>query len=136
MFPKDTNILVVDDMSTMRKLVAKTLKDLGFTVITDAVDGEDAWKKIQDASTAKKPFQLILSDWNMPKMKGIDLLAKVRGTSTIASTAFILLTAEAEKDQVAIALQAGVNGYLLKPFTKEQLSEVLTTVFGKTAKAA
>lgn len=133
MFANDTRILVVDDMSTMRKLVAKSLRDLNFTTIADAVDGEDAWKKVQDALAAKAPFQLIISDWNMPKMKGIDLLGKVRGLPSIAGTPFVLLTAEAERDQVAAALQAGVSGYLLKPFTKEQLQEVLTTVSAKKA---
>lgn len=131
MFPKETRILVVDDMSTMRKLVTKNLRDLGFTDIEDAVDGEDAWKKIQDAHAANKAYGLVISDWNMPKLKGIDLLSKIKGMPRLAGTTFILLTAEAERDQVAVAVQAGVNGYLLKPFTKEQLQATLATVHGK-----
>jgi len=120
----------------MRKLVAKSLQELGFTSVVDAEDGEQAWKMIQDAHFAKKDYQLIISDWNMPKMKGVDLLAKVRGLPQISGTPFILLTAEAERDQVAIAVQAGVNGYLLKPFSREQLLATLTSVYNKIKKPA
>jgi two-component system chemotaxis response regulator CheY len=133
MFSPTTKILIVDDMSTMRKLVGKSLKELGFSNLTEAVDGEDAWLKFSAASKAGTPFHLIISDWNMPKMKGIDLLAKIRGAGSSGSIPFILLTAEAEKDQVAIALKAGVSGYLLKPFTKAQLSDTLKQVSGKKA---
>lgn len=123
MLPTNAKILVVDDMSTMRKLIKKSLAELGYTDVVEAVDGEDAWTKIGDALKTNKPIQLVLSDWNMPKMKGIDLLHKVRGTSGTKSLPFVLLTAESEKDQVANATKAGVSGYLLKPFTKAQLAE-------------
>lgn len=123
MLPQKAKILVVDDMSTMRKLIKKSLTELGYTEVVEAVDGEDAWTKIGDALKTDKPVQLVLSDWNMPKMKGIDLLIKVRGTVGTKSLPFVLLTAESEKDQVANALKAGVNAYLLKPFTKDQLAE-------------
>src|SRR5262249_50726540 len=104
--------------------------------IVDAPDGEDAWDKIQRALSEKNPFQLIISDWNMPKMKGVDVLTRVRALPQIASTPFILLTAEAERDQVAVAIQPVVSGYLLKPFTKEQLQTTLAATYRKQSKAA
>jgi two-component system, chemotaxis family, chemotaxis protein CheY len=133
MLPSNAKILVVDDMSTMRKLVKKSLSELGFTNVVESVDGEDAWNKISDALKTNAPIQMVLSDWNMPKMKGIDLLIKVRGTSGTKSLPFILLTAESEKDQVQNALKAGASGYLLKPFTKDQLSERIKTATTKVA---
>ncbi len=123
MLPQTAKVLVVDDMSTMRKLIKKSLSELGYTNVIEAVDGEDAFTKITDALKTNAPVGMVLSDWNMPKMKGIDLLIKVRGTNGTKALPFILLTAESEKDQVAVAVKAGVSEYLLKPFTKDQLSE-------------
>lgn len=134
MFDKNTRILIVEDMSTMRKVIARFLRDLGYNNLADSPDGADAWKKIQEAVTAKQCFGLIISDWIMPKMKGLELLEKVRKTASIANTPFILLTAEAETDQIEIAKKAGADGYLLKPFNKDQLSVALTAV--KNNKAA
>jgi two-component system chemotaxis response regulator CheY len=128
MFPAETKILVVDDMMTMRKLVRKCLSDLGLKNAVEADDGETAWPLIQKAVTDGAPFQLIISDWNMPKMKGIDLLRKVRGDDGLKATPFILLTAEAEAVQVKEALTAGVSSYIVKPFTPQAFSEKLTAV--------
>ena len=133
MLPQTAKVLVVDDMSTMRKLIKKSLSELGYTNVVEAVDGEDAWTKISDALKTNAPVGLVLSDWNMPKMKGIDLLIKVRGTTGTKALPFILLTAESEKDQVAVAVKAGVSEYLLKPFTKEQLADKMKSAISRKA---
>ncbi len=134
MFPANTKVLVVDDMKTMRKIVIKSLKDIGFSDITDADDGETAWPLIEQAAAAT-PFQLIISDWNMPKLKGIDLLRKVRGHATAKNTPFILLTAETEKTQIIEAIQAKVNNYITKPFTADTLKEKLLATWKSINKA-
>lgn len=134
MFPKDTKILVVDDMMTMRKLVRKTLQDLGFSNISEADDGERAWPEIEKALSIGAPFQLVISDWNMPKLSGIDLLKKIRGKDETKALPFILLTAEAEKAQVMTAIQAGVNAYITKPFAPATLSEKLGAVWSALGK--
>ncbi len=136
MIAKDTPILIVDDMATMRRIIANALRDLGFHQITEAADGEEAWKQIQAAHKAKKRFEIVISDWNMPKLKGLDLLEKIRAMPHIAGTVFVMLTAESQREQIANAMQAGVSGYLLKPFTKEQLLVTLTAAFQKRPKAA
>ena len=136
MFPNDTRILVVDDMLTMRKLVKKGLTQIGFTNIVEAPDGDVAWKKVMDMVDMGAPVQLIISDWNMPNMKGIELLKKVRAEAKTKATPFCLLTAESEKSQVIEAVQAGVNEYIVKPFTKDQLEEKLKNVWAKVGSKA
>ena len=133
MFPKDTKILVVDDMSTMRKLVSKHLSALGYENVTKADDGAVAWPEIEKAHAAGKPFDLIISDWNMPQMPGIDLLKKVRSDIKLKDTPFLLVTAESEKEQVMGALQAGVSNYIVKPFTADMVREKLQDVYKKIA---
>lgn len=130
MFPKDTSILVVDDMMTMRKLVKKALTALGFSRLSEAENGAVAFEKIKFANQSGTPIQLIISDWNMPEMTGMELLKKVRQTQYCKNTPFILLTAESEKSQVVEAMQARVSGYIVKPFTTEQIAERLTSVYG------
>lgn len=132
MFPNDTNILIVDDMMTMRKLVKKALTEIGFTQITDAENGDTAFKKFQASIAEAKPFQLIISDWNMPVMTGIDFLRAVRQLPEGKTLPFILLTAESEKSQVIEALQAKVSGYVIKPFTAQSLKDKLTAVYAAT----
>ncbi len=133
MFGKETKILVVDDMSTMRKLVTKHLKDLGFENITASDDGANAWIEIEKASKAGQAFELVLCDWNMPRMNGLELLQKVRGTKAIKDTLFIMLTAESETHQVDKANLLKVNGYIKKPFTSGVLIQKLEAVFQKKA---
>lgn len=128
---KDIKVLVVDDMLTMRKLVKKCLVDIGFALISEADDGESAWPLITQAIEQGQPFRLIVSDWNMPKVKGIDLLRKVRADERIKATPFVLLTAEAEQHQVVEAVNAGVSGYVTKPFTPAMLNEKLMKALGK-----
>lgn len=135
MFPPDTRVLIVDDMATMRKLVKKQLTDLGFTKVTEADDGDTAWTKIEQAIEINAPFQLILSDWNMPRTKGIQLLKRVRSNSKMKDVPFIMLTAENEKDNVTEAIAARVSSYMIKPFTTEVFAEKLKAVYAATHKA-
>jgi two-component system chemotaxis response regulator CheY len=128
MFDPKTRVLVVDDMSTMRKLVSKILKDLGFTDITEAADGTLAWEAVSSATT---PFGLIISDWNMPNCTGVDLLKRIRADQKYKKTPFVLVTAEAEQHQVAEAVKAGVDQYVVKPFNKEALQTKLENVHKK-----
>ena len=122
-FPSDTRIIVIDDMITMRKAIRKSLLELGYTSVTEAPDGHAAWDGIHGALSTHKPFQLIICDWNMPEMNGLDLLERVRTTPETRAIPFILLTGEADKDKVMKAVKAGVSSYMVKPFTTETLDE-------------
>lgn len=126
MFPPDTRVLIVDDMKTMRVLLKKRLQDCGITQVTEAGDGEAAWAEIERAVSAGKPYQLIMSDWAMPKLKGIHLLKRVRSNSQMKNVPFIMLTAENEASSVQEAVEAGVTTYLVKPFTAESFVDKLT----------
>jgi len=128
MFDPGTKILIVDDMMTMRKLVAKSCKELGFSDLTEATDGANAWEKV---ASANPPFGLIISDWNMPNSTGLDLLKRVRSDSRFGKTPFVLVTAEAEQHQIVEAARAGVSNYVIKPFTTESLKEKLEQVHKK-----
>jgi len=128
MFDLKTRILIVDDMMTMRKLVAKSCKEIGFTDLSEAADGTLAWSAITEANP---PFGLIISDWNMPNATGLDLLKRVRHDSRFGKTPFILVTAEAEQTQIIEAAKAGVSQYLVKPFTTELLRARLENVYQK-----
>ncbi|AGH94525.1 response regulator [Pseudobdellovibrio exovorus] len=133
MFPANTRILVLDDMMTMRKIVIKNLKDLGFTDIQDAADGNLGWDILNQSSP---PIQLIISDWNMPNCTGLELLKKVRADERMKAVPFVLLTAEAETHQVMEAVKAGVSNYILKPFTPEHIKEKIEQTYKKTAGSA
>ena len=124
----NTNIrvLVADDMMTMRKIVAKTLKELGFTDIIEAADGAQAWTALAQSEV---PVGLIVSDWNMPNSTGIDLLKRVRSESRFKHLPFVLVTAESEKTQIIEAINAGASNYVVKPFTSDILREKLTSAF-------
>jgi two-component system chemotaxis response regulator CheY len=135
MYGAGTKVLVVDDMLTMRKIISKTLKEVGITDITEAPDGAAAFKATEDALASGKPFQLILSDWNMPQMSGLDFLKKCRADERFKAMPFVLITAESEKSQVIEAVQAGVSNYIVKPFTADQLKEKLTATYQKHNKA-
>lgn len=126
MFDPKTKILIVDDMLTMRKIVTKILRELGFVDITEAVDGQEAWERAQ---TGK--FGLIISDWNMPRCSGLEFLKRVRADQNLAHTPFLLVTAEAERDQVAEAIKSGVDQYVVKPFSKDGLKTKLEMTYKK-----
>ncbi|MBI3556768.1 MAG: response regulator [Deltaproteobacteria bacterium] len=128
MFDPKTRVLVVDDMTTMRKLVMKICTDLGLTDITEAADGEKAWALI---NTEIKPIGLVISDWNMPHLTGLDLLKRVRADARHKAMPFLLVTAEAEAAQVSEAVKAGVDNYIVKPFNAQTLTEKLEAIHKK-----
>ncbi len=130
MFDLQTRVLIVDDMMTMRKLVAKACRDIGFTDLTEAADGIEGWEAIQKA---QPPFGLVISDWNMPNASGLDLLKRTRADKFLGKTPFILVTAEAEESQIIEAARAGVSQYLVKPFTTQHLRERIENVYKKIA---
>ena len=119
-------ILIVDDFATMRRIMKNILKQLGFSNIIEADDGTTAMEELKKSSV-----DLIISDWNMPKMTGLEVLKNVRGTDALKDVPFLMVTAEAQKQNVIDAVQAGVTNYVVKPFTAEAISEKLEKIFGK-----
>jgi two-component system chemotaxis response regulator CheY len=125
---KDMKFLVVDDFSTMRRIVKNLLHDLGYPNVTEADDGKTALPMLQAGG-----FDFLISDWNMPGMSGLDLIKAVRSDAKLAKLPVLMLTAEAKREQIIEAAQAGVNGYVIKPFTAETLKEKLDKILGATA---
>jgi len=121
---KNMKILVVDDFSTMRRIVKNLLRDLGFSNTHEADDGNTAWPMLQNGD-----FDFVVTDWNMPGMTGIDLLKKIRADERLKGTPVLMVTAEAKRDQIVAAAQAGVNGYVVKPFTAAALKEKIEKIF-------
>ena len=126
---KDMKFLVVDDFSTMRRIVKNLLHDLGYPNVTEADDGKTALPMLQAGG-----FDFLISDWNMPGMSGLDLIKAVRSDAKLAKLPVLMLTAEAKREQIIEAAQAGVNGYVIKPFTAETLKEKLDKILGAAAK--
>ncbi len=122
-------ILVVDDFSTMRRIVKNILKQLGYENIEEAEDGAQAYNKLKSGN-----FGFVVSDWNMPNMDGLELLKKVRSDPELKGLPFLMVTAEAEKDKVIEAIKAGVSNYIVKPFTAEVLKEKMDRIFEKLGK--
>ena len=122
--------LVVDDFSTMRRIVRNLLKELGFTNVDEAEDGVAAMQKLRAGS-----FDFIVSDWNMPNMTGIELLRAVRGDPALKHLPVLMVTAEARKENIVEAAQAGASGYIVKPFTAATLDEKLNKIFQNMQKA-
>lgn len=131
MFLTSIKILVLDDMPTIRDLVKKQLRDMGYKNIVMGEDGVVGWQLINDAIDAGSPFDLIISDWMMPNMKGLEVLKLVRAHPRIEKTPFILLTSESERDQVTEAVLAGVSNYIVKPFSPKSFEEKLRAVWKK-----
>ena len=121
-------ILIVDDFSTMRRIIKNLLRDLGFNNTTEADDGTTALPMLQSGD-----FDLLVTDWNMPGMQGIDLLKHVRSDPKLASLPVLMVTAEQKREQIVEAAQAGVNGYIVKPFTAQTLKEKLDKIFERLA---
>ncbi|BBO28594.1 MULTISPECIES: chemotaxis response regulator CheY [Alteromonadaceae] len=121
---KNMKILVVDDFSTMRRIIKNLLKDLGFSNIQEADDGSTALPMLQQGD-----FDFVVTDWNMPGMQGIDLLRAIRADDKLKHLPVLMVTAEAKKEQIVAAAQAGVNGYVVKPFTAATLKEKLEKIF-------
>jgi two-component system chemotaxis response regulator CheY len=121
---KNMKILVVDDFSTMRRIIRNLLRELGFNNILEADDGQSALPKLQSGG-----IDFLITDWNMPGMTGIDLLRTVRADPNLAQLPVLMVTAEAKRDQIVEAAQAGVNGYVIKPFTAATLQEKIEKIF-------
>ena len=124
--PADPNmtILCVDDFSTMRRIIKTLLKQLGFNNVLEADDGSTAMEMLKDSK-----IDFIISDWNMPKMTGLDLLMTVRASENMASMPFLMVTAESDKDSIIAAVKAGVSNYVVKPFKAEVLKEKIDKIF-------
>ena len=131
MFPPDTRILVVDDMPSIRELVKAQMKTMGYKTFLDAEDGEEGLKILTQQKASGTPIGLVICDWNMPKMKGLDLLRHVRGIPDWQNLPFVLLTSESEREQVTEAVLAGVSQYVVKPFSPKIFEEKLKGVWNK-----
>ncbi|EDQ00675.1 chemotaxis response regulator CheY [Shewanella benthica] len=121
---KNMKILIVDDFSTMRRIIKNLLRDLGFSNTQEADDGTTALPMLQ-----KGNFDFVVTDWNMPGMQGIDLLKAIRADDQLKNIPVLMVTAEAKREQIIAAAQAGVNGYVVKPFTAATLKEKLEKIF-------
>ena len=124
MVDANMKFLVVDDFSTMRRIVRNLLKELGFTNVQEAEDGVDALSKLRGGD-----FDFVVSDWNMPNMTGIDLLRAIRADATLKHLPVLMVTAEAKRENIIEAAQAGASGYVVKPFTAGTLDEKLKKIF-------
>jgi two-component system, chemotaxis family, chemotaxis protein CheY len=131
MTDRSMRILVVDDFSTMRRIVRNLLKELGYTNADEAEDGAKALQKLKN-----ERFDFVVSDWNMPSMTGIELLRAIRGDANLKHLPVLMITAEARKENIIEAAQAGANGYIVKPFTAATLDEKIEKVFKNLVKAA
>ena len=127
---KNLRFLVVDDFSTMRRIVKGLLNELGYTDITEADDGNTALPLLKNGS-----FEFLITDWNMPGMPGLDLLKAVRADAKLGKMPVLMLTAEAKREQIIEAAQAGVSGYVIKPFTAATLKEKIDKILASKAAA-
>lgn len=124
MTDKNLRILVVDDFPTMRRIIRSLLRELGFSNVEEAEDGGEAIAKLK-----KSPFELVISDWNMPNVDGLQMLQQIRATEELKTTPVLMVTAEAKKENIIAAAKAGANGYVVKPFTAATLEEKLNKIF-------
>lgn|SRR5690606_29498358 len=129
MVDKNMNILVVDDFPTMRRIVRSLLKELGFGNVDEAEDGQEALSKLR-----KGGFGLVVSDWNMPNLDGLEMLKVIRSDNDLKQLPVLMITAEAKKENIIAAAQAGASGYVVKPFTAATLEEKLNKIFEKLGK--
>ena len=120
--------LIVDDFSTMRRIIRNLLKELGYTNVDEAED------VMALAKLRSEPFDFVISDWNMPNMDGLTMLQNIRADPALCKLPVLMVTAEAKKENIIAAAQAGANGYIVKPFTAATLDEKLTKIFEKLAK--
>ena len=130
MADKNMKFLVVDDFSTMRRIVRNLLKELGYTNVDEAEDGSVGLQKLKSGN-----FQFVVTDWNMPVMTGIELLKAIRADATLKHLPVLMITAEAKKENIIEAAQAGASGYVVKPFTAATLDEKLKKIFQTMQKA-
>ena len=125
----NTKFLIVDDFSTMRRIVRNLLKELGYSNVDEAEDGQMALSKLRS-----EPFDFVISDWNMPVMDGLAMLQAIRADASLAKLPVLMVTAEAKKENIIAAAQAGASGYVVKPFTAATLDEKLAKIFEKLDK--
>lgn len=126
MADKNLKFLVVDDFSTMRRIVRNLLKELGYTNVDEAEDGAAGLQKLKGGN-----FQFVVTDWNMPVMTGIELLRAIRADPSLKHLPVLMITAEAKKENIIEAAQSGASGYIVKPFTAATLEEKLSKIFEK-----
>jgi len=126
MSAKNIKILVVDDFPTMRRIIRNLLKDLGYENVDEAEDGAIALEKLRNGQ-----FDFVVSDWNMPNLDGLELLKAIRSDDKLSHLPVLMVTAEAKRDNIIAAAQAGANGYVVKPFTAATLEEKLNAIFEK-----
>lgn len=129
MADKNMSMLVVDDFPTMRRIVRSLLKELGFSNVEEAEDGQDALNKLRGGN-----FEFVVSDWNMPNLDGLEMLKQIRADDKLKHLPVLMVTAEAKKENIIAAAQAGANGYVVKPFTAAVLEEKLNKIFEKLGK--
>lgn len=125
----NTKFLIVDDFSTMRRIIRNLLKELGYTNVDEAEDGVMALSKLRS-----EQFDFVVSDWNMPNMDGLTMLQHIRADATLSKLPVLMVTAEAKKENIIAAAQAGASGYVVKPFTAATLDEKLSKIFEKLEK--
>ena len=121
---KNMKILIVDDFSTMRRIIRNILKQLEFINVEEAEDGSVAFEKLKEAD-----YDLLITDWNMPNMSGLDLLKEIRANEKLEDLKILLVSAEAEKENIIQAAQAGANEYVVKPFTADILGQKINKIF-------
>jgi len=124
-------ILVVDDFSTMRRIIKNLLRDLGFVNMDEADDGATALPMLKSGR-----YDFLITDWNMPIMEGIELLKRIRADTELADLPVLMVTAEARREQIVLAAEAGVNGYIVKPFTAQTLDQKIAKIFERLGAAA
>ncbi len=127
---KDMKILVVDDFSTMRRIIKNLLRELGFNNTVEADDGKTALPLLK-----KYHFDFIITDWNMPGMNGLELLKNVRADPNLSTVPVLMVTAERKRENIVMAAEAGVNGYIVKPFTASTLKEKMERIFARIEQA-
>ena len=121
---KNINILIVDDFSTMRSIIKNLLRELGFNNTSEADDGQNALPMLKSGD-----FDFLVTDWSMPEMDGLTLLKKIRADEELADMPVLMVTAEAKREQIVVAAEAGVNGYIVKPFTAATLKDKIEKIF-------
>ena len=131
MYAADTLFLIVDDTALMRTIVKTALAEMGYSRFVEAIDGFTAFETLEKQISKNDPVQFIISDWNMPKMSGLELLKKCAVTLEFTNIPFILVTAEGSQDQIIQAAKAGVADYILKPFSFDKIKEKLERVYKK-----
>ena len=129
----EQRFLVVDDFSTMRRIVMGLLKELEYTKMTDADDGSSAWKLLESGTV---PVSFVITDWNMPIMDGLTLLKKIRGTPKFANFPVLMITAEAKKENIVMAAESGADGYIVKPFNASTLNDKIEKITVRRAQLA